>query len=267
MGLTYYGTSRAVIDSPGDYTIDRDITQPSMVDSAIHVVPGVPYVTIRLRSRIVGAYGPSSRSIGIEADGSVVVNVIGDGGCISGFAWGVQLSNAYRASVRRLAVRECYFRGVVVEGDEAAVEDCDVAHIMGALWTPNAYCMGIEVRGQSTTGNLKVLRNSVFSVAGTGSGPTAGESVGISVSDNGLNSVVQGNSVKNPVRLAKSFGLWVGGASDVTFTHNLFDGWSHGAAFSSPPVGWGDDNAYRNCGLNVLDSGGDVFVSPSDQET
>jgi hypothetical protein len=262
MALTYIGTSRAVIDSPGDYTIDRDLTQPSPTDAAIYVNPGVHYVTIRLRSRITGTGGSASTNCGVEANNSAMVNIIGDGGNISGFCYGGRLLNCYLARVRGVFVRNAWFRGIRVDGDDATVEGCDVRDVTGALWTPNAYCMGIEVQGLDPLGNgrPKVLRNSVCNVAGMGSG----ESVGISISDKGKGGVVKDNTIANPSLLSGSFGLWVGGNSDVAVAHNIIDTWGYGVTFSSPPTGRVDENFFRNCATNILDSSGDVEIGTSD---
>lgn len=256
MGITYYSGERAVIDSPGDYTITQDLTQPDWNESCIWVVPGTHFVTIRLRSRLEGTGGPGSINAGIQANGCAALTILNDGGSMRGFAYGVNLWDCYLARIERLFVRDAFFRGIKVEGNDSYVADCDIRCVKGATWTPNAYCFGIEVQGigGGNEGRHKVLRNSVFDVAGVGTG----ESVGISVSDKGLNSTVFGNVIKNPALIAKSYGLWVGGVSDVSATHNLFDSWNVAAEFSEPPTGFTDDNAFRNCNSLIVDRNCDV---------
>lgn len=253
--ITYNGTSQAVIDAPGDYTLDRDLTQPDPAQSCVVILPGVHYVTLRLRSRLVGAGGPASVNAGIDAAHSAAVTILGDGGSIRGFAWGVRLADCYLARVSGLFVQDALFRGIVIEGDDAMVSGCDIRAITGAQWTPDAYCMGIEVSGMSANGRPRILRNHVSNIMGMG----AGESVGISITDKGVGAVVAQNVVVNTAWQAKSFGLWVGGESDVTVAGNVFDNWRYGMVFSSPPVGWVDENAYRRCTSNIVDSGGDVI--------
>ena len=112
----------------------------------------------------------------------------------------------------------------------------------------------------SVNGKPSILRNHVANVVGMGEG----ESVGISITDKGVGAVVAHNVIANHAWKDKSFGLWVGGDSDATVVGNIFDNWRYGLAFSSPPVGWVDENAYRRCTSNILDSGGDVVVGFSD---
>lgn len=258
--ITYNGTAQVVIDAPGDYTIDRDLTQPDPSQSCVVILPGVHYVTLRLRSRLVGAGGPNSVNAGIDAAHSAAVTILGDGGSIRGFAWGARMADCYLARVRGLFVQDSLFRGIVITGDNAMVSECDIRNITGAMWTQNAYCMGIEVSGMSVNGKPSILRNHVANVVGMGEG----ESVGISITDKGVGAVVAHNVIANHAWKDKSFGLWVGGDSDATVASNVFDNWRYGLAFSSPPVGWVDENAYRRCTSNILDSGGDVLRGSSD---
>jgi hypothetical protein len=262
MGIIYNGTSQAIIDAPGDYTIDRDLTQPNPEADCIIINPGVHYVTLRLRSRIVGAGGSGSVNSGIRATGSAAVTVLNDGGSIRGFAYGLRFFDTFIPRVDGLFVQDAWFRGMKIEGDDALIKECDVRNVGGAIWTPNAYCMGIEVSGMSAAGKPKVFGNFVQKVHGVGSG----ESVGISISDKALGAIVSGNIVKNdtkpgaPFGAGASIGVWCGGQSDVTLSHNTLDVWDYGIAFSSTPTGRVGKCFFGDCTVTVHDSGGDVLV-------
>lgn len=256
MALTYIGTSQAVIDSPGDYVIDRDLTQPNPNQDCVIINPGVHYVTLHLRSRLVGAGGSASTNAGIKTNGSAACTILNEGGSIRGFGYGVQMSDSYLARIIGVFVQDAWFRGIKLSGDAAYIADCDIRNITGATWTPNAYCFGIEVSGMSTNGSPKVLRNLVENVLGMGE---SGESVGISFSDNGLGGLVVGNIIKNPTLRPRSWGVWVGGQSDVTASHNLIDTWENGAGFSSPTDGFIDENAIVNCTNLIINSGSAII--------
>lgn len=245
-----------LISAPGDYTISQDMTQADPNRPAIRIVDDLHYVTIRLRSRLVGAGGPSSTNAAIEANGSSKVTIIGDGGSIRGFAYGVRLSNCYLATVRNVAIQDAFFRGIMINGAGAVISGCDVRNVTGALWTPNAYCMGVEVSG----GQPSIIDNTVRNVTGVG----GGEAVGISFTDRASDGVAKGNVLVNDDRPPKSFGVWVGGSSDVAVVHNHFSNWNVACAYSSPPTGLFDENTSVGCPTGFLDSGGDVVLGGMD---
>jgi hypothetical protein len=249
------------ITSPGPHHITADYTAGAN-DHGVVIAPNVHNVRIYLYSRLVGAGGPSSVNSGIYYNGNADVAVIGMGGSIRGFQYGVRGENTNLARVRNVFVQDAYFRGIVISGQEPIIEDNDIRNIGGCTVFPNAYCMGIETQG--TTGNggrAKVLRNSVEEVYGVGSG----ESVGISLSDKSQGSVVHGNIIRNRQMRAGSFGLWVGGESDPSVAGNHFERFAYGAAFSSVPTGFLDENSFRDCGQKVLhQSNGKVTFGTGD---
>jgi hypothetical protein len=238
-----YSNSQAVISAPGVYIIDRDLTQPDPNLPSIVVSDGVPYAKIILRTRVEGTGGVGSTNAAIRANGCAALSIIGEGGEIRGFCYGVSLYDCFMPRIENLFIRDALFRGIKIEGNDAYVAKNDIRNVFGATWTPNAYCMGIEVQGMgpASQGKQKILHNSVFNVQGTGTG----ESVGISVSDMGLFATVSGNIVKNQVKpTGSSFGLWGGGDSDAIATHNYFDSWkvgAHGCTY------FDDTNVTRNC--------------------
>lgn len=249
------------ITSPGVYEIRSDMTQSNPNDDAIRLAPGVHYVTLLLFSRLVGAGGPASLNAAINFDGCSAVNVLGMGGSIRGFQYGVKAANTNLARVRGLFVQDALFRGIRIDGEGTVIEDNDVRNITGCTAYADAYCMGIEAQGITTPDSqISILRNTVRNVKGMG----AGESVGISLSGKGRGALIKDNTVLNPHMLSGSFGYWVGGDSDPAFVHNHADTFGYGVCFSSPPTGYVDENSYRNCLVNIQDSGGDIVRGPSD---
>lgn len=249
------------ISAPGVYSITSDMTQTNPNDDAIRVLPGVNYVTILLYARLVGGGGPASLNAGVSFDGCAAVSVIGMGGSIRGFQYGVRAANTNLAKVRDVFVQDAYFRGVRIDGEGTVIEGCDIRNITGCTAYPDAYCMGIEAQGITTADSqISLLRNTVRNVRGMGDG----ESVGISLSGKGRGALIKDNAVLNQELYPGSFGFWIGGDSDPAFVHNHADRFGYGVCFSSPPTGMVDENSFRNCTLNIQDSGGDIIVGPGD---
>lgn len=249
------------ISSPGIYEIRSDMTQMNPNDDAIRILPGVHYVTILLYARLVGGGGPASINAGISFDGCAAVSIIGMGGSIRGFQYGVRAEGTNIAKVRNLFIQDAFFRGIRLDGEGTVIEGCDVREVTGCTAYPNAYCMGIEAQGITTVDSqISIIRNTVRNVKGMG----AGESVGISLSGKGRGALIKDNAVMNSHLYPGSFGYWVGGDSDPAFIHNHAERFGYGIAFSSPPTGFIDENSYRNCTQNILDSGGDVIIGPGD---
>lgn len=249
------------ITAPGIYNITSDMTQTNPNDSAIVLSPGVHNVTILLYSRLVGAGGSGSFNAGIVFDGCAAVSVIGMGGSVRGFQYGVRAAGTNFARVRGLFVQDAWFRGIRIDGENTSIEDCDVRNVTGSTAYPDAYCMGIEVQGLTRPdSNISVIRNSVRNVMGMGQG----ESVGISLSGKGHGALIKDNAVINEAVRDGSFGYWIGGDSDPAFVHNHAEGFGYGVCFSSPPTGFIDENSYRNCTVNIQDSGNDIVRGPGD---
>lgn len=250
MSLTYIGYSKAIISAPGDYTIDRDITCSSPNDAAIYINPGVHHVKLHIRSRIECTAGKGNISTGIEANGSAGVQIMGEGGLLRGFRFSARLSNCYLARVKDLFIQDGTFRGIVIEGDDAYVEGCDVRTIGGSTHPASTLTAGIEVSGNNPT----VIRNKVEGVVSA-----TYEALGISITDLGQSGLVAYNAMLNDVRAGMlpngnhgSYGLWVGGNSNVHAKFNIVSGWSCGMAYSSPTSGRVESNDFENCTVDTL---------------
>lgn len=255
------------ISAPGYYEVTSDLTQADPNDHAIYVNPGVHFVTIVLKARLVGAGGPGSLNCGIYAPYSAALNIVGMGGNIRGFQYGVRGDNNDLTHIRDLFVQDALFRGICIAGNDTMISDNDVRNVTGCTAYPDAFCFGIEVSGTaaSNVGAPKVLRNNVQDCIGMGQG----EGVGISITDKGLQGIVAGNSVhctalSNPKANGESsgYGLWVGGNSDVVCAHNVFTSWGVGGAYSSPTAGFIDDNSVRNCTVPFMHTPTAAVLSP-----
>lgn len=264
MGITYQGYWRAVIDSPGVYWIDRDITVIHENAAGIYINPGVHYVTIHLQSRIINGTGRTdSLNCGIAANASAAVNIIGQGGSVRGFRWGARLSSCYLARVKGLVIQDGLFCGVEINGDDAVVEDCDIREIHGSTFAAHERCRGVSIYGARPTVRNNVIRNVMAS--------NIEESLGVSIDDLGVGGLVSGNAILQDQMVVrgdrKSFGVWVGGNSRVVCTHNTLGRWQVGIAYSSPPSGLVDSNSYDECEEEVWDGGdGDVIRGDGDPD-
>jgi len=256
------------ISSPGLYYQDTDITQSNPNDDGILITSN--YVTLINRARIVGAGGVNSNNAGIRVTNGAAVTILNHGGSVRGFTYGLSAYNAYLLRVQDLFVQDALFRGIKVEGDDAYVAGCDIREVHGAMFTPFAYCMGIEMSGMTSGGGKsKVLRNSVQNVHGTTSGGNTGESVGISITDLNVGAVVQGNLIQNDFKPGLAFahgasiGVWIGGASAVVVADNIIRTWDNGIVSSSPTSDGHGQNLFADCTVDAI-TGGTTIPSTED---
>lgn len=250
------------ITTPGYYAVTADYTATSDTDDAITIASGVHNVTILLYSRLVcpSTFSTARQNCGIRMDMNNSVTIIGMGGHIRGFGWGLRADNCDNATVNELHIPDSLMRGIKVEGDGAVIRDCTVKKVWGSTFTTDQYCMGIEVSGSAPI----VMGNIVQDFRGTNDG----EGVGISITDQADGGVVKGNisigSTIDGEPRPKSIGYWVGGASDVGFVHNHVENCVWGLAASSPTLGLFDENTFRNCTSFFIESQGDWTVGGID---
>lgn len=244
MSITYVGSSHAIIDAPGDYTIDRDLTQTDPNASCLTINPGVHFVNIRLRSRLVYAGPTNGLGAGIGFNGNAAVTIMGDGGSINGFPYGINCPNSNLLKIKDVPILAALFQGIYTAGPDTIIQGNDVRNIGGSTAYSPSRNFGIQCTGP----RAKILRNYVENVT------ASEEAVGISVTDQGTDTLVCYNIVKCasaapplPSGLPGSYGFWIGGASKVSFEHNLAAGWSLGVAASSPPTGDYGGNRFTGC--------------------
>lgn len=194
--------SQDAIDTPGAYGMAAARDRP--------VVIRADRVRLDLQGyALCGAEGPGSRTAGIYiAHGCRDVRI--ENGTISGFMYGVLADDGLsgerssRVALRRLALSGNTFRGALLFASHSTVEDCIVSDTGGTTVHEDAYVFGIEVRGD----HARVCRNVIHDFYS----PGLGESVGISLSDEGdAASSVESNVVVN-TRLpeaGRAFGAWV----------------------------------------------------------
>jgi hypothetical protein len=130
-------------------------------------------------------------------------------GIIKGFMYGILADDGFgeprssRILISRIRCVGSTLRGIMLYSTHSRVKDCIVGWVGGSNIHPDAYAIGIEVRGNYST----VTGNSIFEVYGRG----VGESVGISISDENLGVCrVERNTIMNThlPDSARSFGVW-----------------------------------------------------------
>lgn len=194
--------SQSVIDESGAYVLPADRDTPLVIRAdAVHLDLGGHAVR--------GPDGPDSRTAGIYVEhGCHDVRV--ENGEISGFMYGVLADDGMRGTrstrvtLRRLTLARNAFRGALLYATHATVEACHVHDTGGTTMFPDAYVFGLEIRGE----HARACRNVVHDFYS----PGLGESVGISLSDEGMDdSVIESNAIINS-RLpgaGRAFGAWV----------------------------------------------------------
>jgi len=229
----------------GYYAITADYTASSPTDDAVVVAPGVHNVIILLYSRLIcpAAFSTGRQNAGIRLSNSNAVTVLGMGGHIRGFGFGLRADNCDNVTVDNLCIPDALMRGIKIEGNSAVVRNSLIRSVYGSTFTPNQYCMGLEMSGVAPT----AMGNTIRDFRGTDNG----EGVGLSITDQGIGGIVKGNAsmgtLLNDEPRAKTIAYWVGGASDVDFVHNHGANCNWGLAASSPTSGLFDENSFRHC--------------------
>lgn len=194
-------SSQSVIAESGSYALDADRSVPLVIRA--------DDVSVDLCGRrIAGGGDPAATDAGVYIEHGRR-NISLRNGSLTGFMYGV-LADAGSGdpgstgiSLHGLVLVGHSFRGVLLHATHAVVDGCTVVNTGGTLVHDEAYAMGIEVHGN----HCRVCRNTVSGFYGRGSG----ESVGISLSDEGMDDcLVEGNTVINGWLPAgsRSFGVW-----------------------------------------------------------
>jgi Ca2+-binding RTX toxin-like protein len=225
----------AIITAPGVYTLTADLVYNSATGAAISIRANNVTIDLAGHKIVNAAASPGQTAVGISAINRSDVTVVN--GTVSGFFYGVSLTDQTTGSARyggheisNLTVTDCTFRGIRVEGADNTVKGCTINDVSGTTVYANAFAAGIESLGPRAT----IVGNRVSEVYPGGTG----EGLGISISNNGVGTVVRDNVVTNAHNGSESsFGLWVGGGSVVTATGNTFTGWMQGMGWSSPTSG------------------------------
>lgn len=112
----------------------------------------------------------------------------------------------------------------------------------GGELTAPLIAIGIEVQGERNI----VRDNTVVNTKG------AAESVGISLSDRAVGSIVADNVIRNDPAVPSSYGIWVGGTSDPQVLDNIVTGFTTGLAGSSTTRGFYRNNTVLNAEVQYL---------------
>jgi Ca2+-binding RTX toxin-like protein len=241
------GKAGITITRPGVYTLDRDLVFNGKTGSAITVA--ADNVVIDLNGHTIrgsGAADSFARAISSTNHTDITIK----NGDIEGFFYGVRLDDTSRTPllytryghhvVSNLDVSDCTFRGISVQGPDNVVTSCTVSDIHGTINYVNAFAAGIETLGP----RARILDNIVREVYAR----DLGEALGISVSHNGVGTIVAGNAIGNSrFDEFRSFGIWIGGGSNVTSSANVVTTYSYGQCFSGDSAGNFSGNTSVNC--------------------
>jgi hypothetical protein len=250
------------IDLPGNYCLGESQVRPR----GLQIISD--RVTLDLGGHCLqGSGDPADETIGIRipyAQRHVVIR----NGCVTGFMYGV-LGNdvtdgepSSDITVTAMKLHRNWFRGVSIAGDRVIVSHNLVNDIGGTTAFPDAYAIGIEVRGN----HCEIVRNQVRDVYPTGSG----EGVGISVTNADTTDCLVARNVVQNGRLppwGRTFGLWIRGRStirdNVTIRHTF------GIAARSPRDLSGNVIVAEACAGyvgSVEASGSDTLFLPGEDE-
>lgn len=224
-------TAPCTVESSGDYVLgaNLDITNvtpdPTLgLQIGIKIAEAVGNVDIHCDifsirhngnydSNGVGIYGGRVANVGINN-----CNIFGQG-----MAYGIVINNtadpAYQTILVRNNVVSSRLIGIQVISKAATVED-NLLRIMGRVDDSLAFPGGISVK--SLTGSAIVKRNRVWQIENSFSD----EVFGIQVA-NSYGSVVEDNSIENPVKSADSWAFWINNGT-YTFNRNRIVNFDYG---------------------------------------
>jgi hypothetical protein len=235
------------ITAAGRYCLVADLSYPDISGAAIRV--STDDVTLDLGPfTLRGTAGAGTFAWGVFAENRRGITI--ENGIVRGFLYGVLLADDQAHDwelggghlVRNVRFLGNYFRGVRAEGRGVTVEGNTIADTGGTtIYGPGNYAFGIEMYGAGG----QALRNVIDrTFAGVG-----GEAVGISISNSGAGTIVEGNTISNDALSTHygSFGVWVGGGSRVPLLNNRFVRMRFGAAFHPSTFGVYRDNACTGC--------------------
>lgn len=248
------------ITQPGNYSLAANLHSASGAGISIDCDD----VVIDFRGFSIAApFSGSAAGYGVSAFNKERITI--KNGAISGFMYGVYLSDLADNvrpngsfdggghTVERLDIRRCTFRGVRVEGNGNVVRNNTIREIGGCTLYDNAYAFGVESLGPGAM----IEDNRVYEVRGRGV-QDIGEGVAISVSDYGDGSVVRDNvllqssrEINNkyldwPAESRSSYGIWVGGESDVLIDGNLISNYVYGITYKRTARGLFTRNRVNN---------------------
>lgn len=233
------------ITQSGEYLLDADLI--STTGQGISIATND--VTIDFcNNRISASFSGQAQGYGVSAFNRE--RIVIKNGAISGFMYGIYLSDLADSVrpigsfdggghiIERMSISKCTFRGIRIEGNGNVVRKNLIREIGGCTLYENAYSFGVESFGPGAM----IEDNRIYEVRGRGVADI-GEGVGISVSDMGDGSVIRDNVITQssrelnqnyaawPAESRSSYGIWVGGNSDVVVDANLVTNYVYGITY------------------------------------
>ncbi len=224
-----------VISSPGTYTLTSDIYYNSTGGTAISIAADNVTIDFNGYALINLASAPNMTATAIASLDHANITV--HGGLIRGFSYGMNLDDSTVGSatygghhIHDMVIANGTFRGLDIEGPGNVIEDNAIVRLGPTTLHNNAFVMGIEAPGPNG-----LIQNNIVTELYTNG---LGETVGIAVSTNGVGTQVLNNIVNNSdIGAFRSFGIWVGGDSDVVVGDNQITNYTHAIGWSSVPIG------------------------------
>lgn len=278
------------ITQPGNYSLAANLHSASGAGISINCDD----VVIDFRGFSIAApFSGSAAGYGVSAFNKERITI--KNGAISGFMYGVYLSDLADSvrpngsfdggghTVECLDIRRCTFRAIRVEGNGNVVRNNSIREIGGCTLSEDAYAFGIESIGPGAM----IENNRIYEVRGRGVADI-GEGVGISISDYGDGSVIRDNVITQSSRelngkytdwsaeSRSSYGVWIGGESDVMVDANLINNFVYGITFKRTSTGCFSRNVVNNAVVPyylptvmgptlVRDGGGNISDVRSDE--
>lgn len=197
-----------IIDKEGCYFLSNDIFVGDVSTNGITVV--ADNVTLDLDGhKIIGQSSSIVTNAGIY--GLNVKNLHLKNGKISGFLYGIRVDGegvSARIFIEKISAVENYFRGIAVIASKASIENNEVKNTGGTAIFPDSFAMCIEVIGRDAV----IRGNMIDGVLPVG----VGEGIGISLSRNRENSLVERNVIRGGAKKGSSFGIWLSTQNEKT---------------------------------------------------
>lgn len=194
---------------------------------------------------IHGSQEPGNIFYGVYANDQSNIHI--RNGEITGFLYGVRIDDSSYSlntpfesgwhTIENMEILHSTFRGIAIIGNGNVIRNNSIRHIQGSLIEENSFAIGIESAGPGAL----IQNNYLYEIRGMGIADI-GEGIGIAISENGDGSIITYNVISNnslePSNLTdweglsrSTWGIWVGGTSNVSVSYNQIHNYMNGIGF------------------------------------
>lgn len=209
-----------IIKNPGCYILEQDVFIKEPGQNAISIQTNDVKLDLNYHM-INGPHLLKGWGNGIYANKVNNINI--KNGTISGFLYGVKIEggdsgeNSNSISINDMIITNNYFRGILVEAQDARISNNYVLNTGGTEFFENPFPMAIEVKGTSCI----IKNNKINGIYLKG----VGEGLGISLSHERENCVVSHNQVSTPSSSNGTYGIWLSGLNNKSLVYqNVIEG-------------------------------------------